>query len=344
LGLNNFATQPKVSVIRFILLLIFQTAFTGFVFAQVNDSSVKNADSGKLEKLNHVPADSVRKKRHVTRVDSSAGNNLDSLHKLSAMELDTTWMVTSRQYPGKNFARYGFQRNNFFGFSSKALFIKSNRKEFRGKELLFYSLLALLLFFAFIRLSFPKYINDLFRVAFRTTLKQRQLGEQLVQTPLPSLLLNFFFLITASMYIAFVLGHFELSDNFSFWMLCLYCFAALAIIYVIKFLSLKFFGWLFNITQTTDGYIFIVFMMNKIIGIYLLPFLVMLAFTDNDLYQVAFVLSYTGVFGLVGYRFILSYGLARSQIRVNPFHFFLYLCAFEIVPLLLIYKALMLWF
>jgi uncharacterized protein DUF4271 len=343
--LNNFAAQPKVSVIRFILLLIFQTTLTGFVLAQVNDSSVKRADSAQIEKLNSPRTDSLGKKRHVKRVDSAAENNIDTLNEFSAKEqMDTAWMATSRQYPGKNFARYAYQQNSFFGFSSKALLIRSNRKEFKGKELLFYSLLALLLFFAFIRLSFPKYINDLLRVAFRTTLKQRQIGEQLVQTPLPSLLLNFFFLITASMYIAFVLGHLELSDNFSFWLLCVYCFAALAIIYVIKFLSLKFFGWLFNITPTTDGYIFIVFMINKIIGIYLLPFLVMLAFTDNDLYQVAFVLSYTGVLGLLAYRFILSYGLARSQIRVNPFHFFLYLCAFEIVPLLLIYKALMLWF
>jgi len=332
-------------VIRFILLLIFQTTLAGFVLAQVNDSSVKSADSTQLEKLNPLHADSVKKKRHVIRVESSSQNNADTLNKSSVTEqMDTSWMVIYRQYPGKDFVRYGYKQNHFFGFSSNALLIRSNRKEFKGKELLFYSLLALLLFFAFIRLSFPKYINDLLRVAFRTTLKQRQIGEQLVQTPLPSLLLNFFFLITASMYIAFVLGHFELSDNFSFWLLCLYCFAALAIIYAIKFLSLKFFGWLFNITPTTDGYIFIVFMINKIIGIYLLPFLVMLAFTDNDLYQVAFVLSYTGVLGLLAYRFILSYGLSRSQIRVNPFHFFLYLCAFEIVPLLLIYKALMLWF
>jgi hypothetical protein len=332
-------------VIRFILLLILQTTLTGFVLAQVNDSAVKSVDSSQHERLNPVPADSLRKKRHVIRVESSAETKADTLTNGSATgEMDTSWMVISRQYSGRNFTRYAYQQNNFFGFSSKALLIKSNRKEFKGKELLFYSLVALLLFFAFIRLSFPKYINDLLQVAFRTTLKQRQVGEQLIQTPLPSLLLNFFFLLAASMYISFVLGHFELSDNYSFWLLCLYSFAALAIIYVIKFLSLKFFGWLFNITPTTDGYIFIVFMINKIIGIYLLPFLVMLAFTDNALYQVAFVLSYTGVIALLGYRFILSYGLARSQIRVNPFHFFLYLCAFEIVPLLLIYKALMLWF
>ena len=85
-------------------------------------------------------------------------------------------------------------------------------------------------------------------------------------------------------------------------------------------------------------------MINKIIGIYILPFLVLLAFTDNDIYEAAFIFSYLGVFALLAYRFILSYGLVQNEIRLNPFHFFLYLCAFEIIPLLLIYKALLLWF
>lgn len=253
-------------------------------------------------------------------------------------------MVIAAQYAGDNFIRQAYAHNKFFGFSSNPLLITSNRKEFRGKEILFYTILLVLLFFAFIRFSFPKYVGDLFRVAFRTTLKQRQMGEQLVQTPVPSLLLNFFFLIAASLYISFVLQHYQLSQDYDFWLLWFYCFVALAVIYVIKYLSLKFFGWLFNISATTDGYIFIVFMINKIIGVFLLPFLVLLAFTDNTIYEVAFAISYLGVFGLLAYRFILSYGLARKQIRVNPFHFFLYLCAFEIVPLLLIYEALLLWF
>jgi len=41
------------------------------------------------------------------------------------------------------------------------------------------------------------------------------------------------------------------------------------------------------------------------------------------------------------YRFIISYRPVRSEIKVNRFHFFLYLCAFEIAPLLLIYKVLL---
>jgi hypothetical protein len=318
-------------VIRSIFLGLFQFVFSGFILAQTSDTlPAQRGDSLRQEVKKLVANPPLRSDSLIS--DSSATQVLK----------DTAWIAMAVSY--KNFAQQVFVRNIFFDFSSPPLAIRSDKKEFHGKELLFYTLIALLLFFAFIRMSFPKYLLDLFRVAFRTTLKQRQISEQLVQAPLPSLLLNFFFLCTISLYITFVLQHFQLAANYNFWLLYLYCFVALAVIYLIKFLSLKVFGWLFNITATADGYIFIVFMINKIIGIYILPFLVLLAFTDDDIYEVAFILSYLGVFALLAYRFILAYGLVQNQIRLNPFHFFLYLCAFEVVPLLLIYKALLLWF
>ena len=318
-------------MIRSIFLVLFQCAFSVFVLAQTSDS------------LPVQQPDSLR--RETKEIVSSASLKQDSILKdSSTIEIlkDTAWIAMALS--NKNFPGQVFVQNKFFDFSSPALAVRSDKKEFHGKELLFYTLIVLVLFFAFIRMSFPKYLLDLFRVAFRTTLKQRQISEQLVQAPLPSLLLNFFFLCTAGLYITFVLQHYHLASNYNFWLLYLYCFVALAVIYLIKYLSLKLFGWLFNITATADGYIFIVFMINKIIGIYVLPFLVLLAFSDADIYEAAFIFSYIGVFALLAYRFILSYGLVQNQIRLNPFHFFLYLCAFEIVPLLLIYKALLLWF
>jgi uncharacterized protein DUF4271 len=317
-------------VIRSIFLVSFQFAFNVFTLAQSDSSRVQQPDSVRLETKKNVINSTLKQDSLV--IDSSTIQILT----------DTAWIAKALSY--KNFAGQVFVQNIFFGFSSPPIAIRSDKKEFHGKELLFYTLIGLLLFFAFIRMSFPKYFLDLFRVAFRTTIKQRQISEQLVQAPLPSLLLNFFFLCTVGLYITLVLQHYHLASNYNFWLLYLYCFVALAVIYLIKFLSLKFFGWLFNITATADGYIFIVFMINKIIGIYVLPFLVLLAFSDADIYEAAFIFSYLGVFALLAYRFILSYGLVQNQIRLNPFHFFLYLCAFEIVPLLLIYKALLLWF
>jgi hypothetical protein len=76
----------------------------------------------------------------------------------------------------------------------------------------------------------------------------------------------------------------------------------------------------------------------------LLPFLILLAFSEGNLYVVSFTLSWGLVACLLLYRFILTYAAIRNQVKVNPFHFFLYLIAFEIAPLLLVYKGLLLFF
>jgi hypothetical protein len=214
----------------------------------------------------------------------------------------------------------------------------------QGKYLIFYVLVFLFLMYALLKTAFPKYFNDLYRLFFRTTLKQRQISEQLIQTPLPSLLLNVFFVISAGMYISFLLAHYRLDPTGNFWLLFLYCSLGLTAIYAVKFIGLKISGWVFNMREAADAYIFIIFIVNKMLGILLLPFLVLLAFTTGDVYTVSFTLSIVLVAGLLGYRFVLTYATVRNQVSVNPFHFFLYLCAFEIAPLLLIYKALLVFF
>ena len=220
----------------------------------------------------------------------------------------------------------------------------SSRKTFTGKELLFYYLVFLFLLFGFLREAFPKYFFDLFRVFFRTTLKQKQVREQLLQSTLPSILMNGFFALTAGMYINFLLVYFRFSISGNFWLQYLYCVLSLCCIYLVKFIGLKISGWLFNINGATESYIFIVFIVNKILGILLLPFLALLAFTTGNFYQAVIVLSWIGVGLLYCYRFFLTYGTVRNEIKLNPFHFILYLAAFELIPLLLIYKMLLIIF
>ena len=235
-------------------------------------------------------------------------------------------------------------RHPYFNFNAKAVSLHADKKEFHGKELLFYVITALIIIFALLKLSFSKYFNDLFRVFFRTTLKQRQIKEQLMQTPLPSLVFNGFFVASAGLYINFLLHYFKFTPVDNFWLLYLYCCIGLAVIYLVKFLGLIICGWLFNMQKAADSYIFIVFIINKVIGVSLLPFLVLLGFTDGVMYSVALVLSWCCVGGLLLYRFILGFAAIRNEVRFNLFHFFLYLSAFEVAPLLLIYKLLLFFF
>lgn len=245
---------------------------------------------------------------------------------------------------GKPFVQQVLANHPYFNFTAIPASPSSNIKVFKGKELFFYVFVSLLLLFALFKLAFAKYFNDLFRVFFQTTIKQRQIREQLMQSPMPSLAFNIFFVLTTALYLTFLAEYLDRMPDDNFWITYLYCMAGLSVIYVIKYAGLKICGWLFSIPKAADSYIFIVFIINKIIGIFLLPVVIILGTTSEDVQQIVWVLSWCGIGGLLCYRFILGFATIRNEVRFNIFHFFLYLCAFEVAPLLLIYKLLVLAF
>jgi hypothetical protein len=232
-----------------------------------------------------------------------------------------------------------FYSHPYFRFTNPVRYT-TTLKTWEGKEAIFYSMIALLLFFALIRNGFARYISDLFKIFFRTTVNQRQIRDQLLQSPLPSLLLNIFYLLSIGMFVTLLLQYLGLGTGYNFWLLFLYSVLALAGIYTIKFLSLKVLGWIFHVREAVESYIFIVFSTNKVMGIAMLPFLVLLAFTYGFISQAAMNLAIMVVVALFAYRFFLSYVTIHRQVKIQFFHFLLYLLAFELVPLLLINKLL----
>ena len=210
-----------------------------------------------------------------------------------------------------------------------------------SKDSLFYLLVGILFYFALIRIFFTKYLDNLITLFFRVSLRQQQIREQVLQTPLPSLLLNILFIVSAGLYACFLLHYSKIGEGVRFWVIYLYCMVLLGSIYLVKFLVLKFVGWVFSISRATDIYIFVVFLVNKMMGIFLLPFLILITFSSSDVREIFITISLAMVFVLWAYRALAAYRPVRNEIKLTPFYFFLYLCAFEIAPLLLIYKVLL---
>ncbi len=286
--------------------------------AQVIDSLAKIDTAAKLDSLQIVPARDTISRDSVIK---------DSLYRLEqAMVL-------------KRIDSSVYNSNPFYRFVNPTKMIVTTRK-WAGKEEFFYAIVALLLFFALLKNAFSRYLDDLFRVFFRTTLKMRQTRDQLINAPLPSLLYNILYTLSAALFITLMLQHFGLGKQYEFWMLFLYCIAGLIVIYAVKFVMLKLCGWMLRASEATDTYIFIVFTTNKVMGILLLPFIIGLAFMKGEAYQAVFFLSICLMGMLFLYRFYLSYVSVQKQIKINFFHFMLYLLAFEIAPLLLINKLL----
>ena len=178
----------------------------------------------------------------------------------------------------------------------------------------------------------------MFGLFFQTTLRSKQTRDQLLQNTFASLLMNFLFIVCGGIYIALVV-QIKGWVSVDFWWLIVYSISILAIIYSIKFGFLHFIGWVFNTKDATNSYIFIVFLSNKIIAVSLIPFLLILAFTGGQIAEVAFIISLFFIVAMLLYRYLVSLTSVRADLKINPLHFFLYLCTMEMLPLLLIYKV-----
>lgn len=231
----------------------------------------------------------------------------------------------------------------FFNFRDKAVHPEYIRKRNSpGKEIYFYIIAGLLLIFAVLKTGFEKYFSDLMHLFLRRSLKQRQLKQQLIRDSLPSLLFNIFFVIVAGFYAALITEHFEPSLPFNFWQLFACCSALIGCVYLCKYFILKFIGWAFRIEKLTDNYIFLIFLVNKVFAIALLPLLILIALGYKNLSAVAWTLSWVLLTGLIIYRYFAAISLVRKEKGVNFFHFILYVAAFEILPTLILHKALLL--
>lgn len=238
---------------------------------------------------------------------------------------------------GSDSARF---ENSFFLKFTKPVRYTVTKRIWHDKDELFYSVIGLLIFFAVLRNAFRRYVSDLFRFYFRTTVRQRQIRDQMLQSPLPSLLFNIFFVLSGGVYAALLFYHFHWADQMNLLLLAMYCALALTIIYLGKFLVLRLLGWVMGAGDVAGYYILVVFSTNKIIGILLLPFIVLLAFTGGNLYQAAISLSLFLVVSLFLYRYFLSFVTVGRSLRIHFLHFIVYLLALEVLPLLVINKLL----
>jgi len=339
--------QPNIQrVTKFFLLLIVSFFLTAELTAQaVADSDTLKKDTPIVVfKKPQAPKDSFAKK-DIPKKDTSASlKKKDSLIKAS---VDTILLLKKKPsiFPSEMVLfRNTLLQNKYYNFYGKINVQEMQTHRYSSTDGLFYLLVGLCFYFALIRLFFWKYLNNLFALFFRASMRQPQMREQALQTPLPSLLLNILFILSSGLYACFFVRYYHFAHEIEFWVLYIYCILAMVVIYVTKYSVLKICGWIFNITKAADNYIFIVFLVNKILGIVLLPFVILIAFSGPVTIDISITISLVMIIVLFIYRFIACFGTVRSQIKLNMFHYFLYLCAFEIAPLLLIYKIVLSFF
>lgn len=206
----------------------------------------------------------------------------------------------------------------------------------------FYLLLFLCLILGMIRFMDTRYFLNLWRAFWNPTLSNRQLKDQLQGAGLPNLLMNFFFAVAVGAYCYYVVKFFtpHHSGVIPPSVLLIMLIMGTGLIYLIKYAAVRFSGWAFRVEGITEHYIFNVFLINKVLGVALIPFIIVMAFADHQWAQQAIVLSFIAGGILLLNRYIRSWQVFGSFFQYSKFHFFMYLCASELLPLAVLMKLL----
>ncbi len=314
-----------------------------FLFCQSNFAQQKDTAKHRIEAqntigvtakdtANNISFDSTAIKDSIVKANLKLADSLraDSLQKAMAIR------IAKMQKDTATF-RY-LMGSDLYPFFAAPLNMFMPERQPNSKDMIFYILMGLVIMLAIIRIIFTKYIYNLFTLFFQTSFRQNQTRDQMVQDSIASLLTNLIFVLCGGIYISLMTNYFD-ANNLTFSMMVIYGSIAVTATYLFKYIFLSLLGWIFNIKEMIQSYNFVVFLLNKIIGICLVLFIWLIAFSTEGVKQVSVTISICLLILLFIYRYIVGISIARKGIQVNAIHFFLYLCCVEVLPLMLLFKV-----
>lgn len=209
---------------------------------------------------------------------------------------------------------------------------------------IFYFLLALVFTLGLLRKSDANFYKHLFQSFISTKTSVRSIKSKISQRNLLHFILLVLFYVCAGLYLYYVIKIFAHPAWYQRWsMIVLVAGFALGIlmIYLIRIGFLKLLGWLFNLKNYTEEYIFNINMVNQVFALILIPFLFLIVFSHENIAKIIAIFSFFIWFLAIVNRYARSRDSIGQMIRANKFHFFLYLCASEIMPFAILAKLVM---
>ena len=227
--------------------------------------------------------------------------------------------------------------NNVLSFSP------TSQGVFKATDAMLGLVIGFVLFFLYLRTVFGKQIKQIYSSAYNRVKAVNVFEERGIITGRVSFLLNifyFFVLGLLGMHIMDFTGYMIQGVNqLGLFFILTSLFLS---VYLLKYLFGRILGYLLNFGEYTVAYFFHTFIFNKTYAIFVFPFLLIIPYIDNEWA----LLLLKGSIILYGILYILRtfrIFLLSLQNNVSIFYLFLYLCALEIVPILVIVKLTLEW-
>jgi len=200
-------------------------------------------------------------------------------------------------------------------------------------------LIILVAYTGLLRMLSGKYISNLFKSVFNTQNAENLYNTVNMRNSLPAFGLDVLFHLSISTFAYEALTSVGFNPGLNGLLILLATIIGFSILFALKKGVYRFLSYIFGTGEQTGEFLFYVSLYNRILGMLLLPLVISIPFVSSNL---TMVLIQCGLVMVVA-TYLLQMTRGAKIILRNPvsiFYMFLYLCALEILPLVVIYKLL----
>lgn len=166
--------------------------------------------------------------------------------------------------------------------------------------------------------------------------------EQSVVGSVSYFVLYLLFLINGGLFIYLVLDYYKAPAYWTGFTEVFMCVAGFSLVMMIKHLILFYVGSVFPVAKEVRLYNFVIVMFGIVAGLVLAPMNLFIAYSPADISDLFVVITFILLAGIYLFRVLRSLFIASPFMGFHKFHFFLYLCAVEVAPVLVLLKLILL--
>ncbi|MBC7746278.1 MAG: DUF4271 domain-containing protein [Flavobacterium sp.] len=218
----------------------------------------------------------------------------------------------------------------------------SNKGEARimGERWVIITILCIILFFAILKNAFSKELSLIIESMFNNrTLNQISREDNLFST-WPFLFLYVLFGFTIGMFLYLCGQYLNLQINYKGFEWFLILSLVILGLFTLKIVVLRVLGFFFGVQKLVKEYVTLLYLSYFSIALIFLPLVIAFSLTPASY---AGIYAYIAIFFVVGILSVQFIRLGRNILSTYHFskiYLFIYLCALEICPLLILFKAL----
>lgn len=158
----------------------------------------------------------------------------------------------------------------------------------------------------------------------------------------PYFLLYFNFLLNAGIFVFLIVQAVNPDGKYNNSSVLILAFIVSSLVFLLKHLQNSILAWLYPpLSADLNKYSFLIISFSCVLGFFLIPFNFLIAFAGSQEWQ-SFVTIWLFALSIIFilYGLIRAFSLGLKYLVAYPFHFLLYLCAAELIPIFLLARLL----